>query len=134
MALRSTKKEVRDAIRKEIADSFEVRLDGYDEPMPDRLPDQARFYLATLRSEFSYTVPFYEDGRQNPFYLSDQGRVLKDLNSGGPWECGTYERWLQVKVWLQQTDEEAEKYDDCDGDERWQQLIAREVMALTRMK
>ena len=133
MALRSTKKEVLTAIREEIAGTFECRLDGYDEPLPERLPDLARYYLAVLRDELRYTVSPYKDGQENPFYLSDAGRVMYDLDSGC-WECNCYERWSQVKQWLQQTDDEAKKYGYSDGSERWKQLITREVMALSRMK
>lgn len=131
--LRSNCKAVKTAIRKEIEDTFKVRLDGYDD-VPERLQDKARFYISLLRDELSYTVWFHRDDLGcNPYHLSDNGRIQHDLNSG-TWECGTYERWAMVKQWLEQTDEEAERYSYEKGDEMWKHLVAREVEALARMK
>lgn len=130
--LRSNCKAVKTAIRKEIEDTFKVRLDGYDD-VPERLQDKARFYISLLRDELSYTVKFTVNGRQNPRYLSDFNRIKYDLDCG-VWECGTFDRWNQVKTWLEQTDEEAERYTYEKGDEMWKYLVAREVEALARMK
>lgn len=69
--------------------------------------------------------------RGTNYPVSDFEKIRYDLDSGG-WECGTYERRMMLKDWLQETDSECWRFRDNQVDDMWKNLVAREVLSMTR--
>lgn len=122
MAIRSDSKAAKAAIRNYIR---EVLIDRSDEDTRFRncesLADTCKGYVEYLDSVF----------KNDHVAKCTRDRIYHDLDGGGAWEIGTWERGLLVGSWLQQDETTIDRYyEQGKCDEMFRYLVAREIMTL----
>lgn len=128
--LRSTKKEVKEKIRAYILDCMDfsnyIGYDGY----PDKEPEtwQSKVFLCRSIFRWEYVNP------QNLLrYGGERGRFrewLCGLPSALSIDYNYYDVRQIVQEWLEQTEEESEKYNDGQVWDEYLHLITREFFAM----
>lgn len=124
MAVRSNSKVAKEAIRRYIGETLVLRSDEF-----------TRFDASgTLEGTCKAYVAYLDHIFRNDYVLKTTAdRIRHDLDGGGAWEICTYERARLIGSWLQQTDEEIDRYYERDMcDDTFRNLIVREVMDLAR--
>lgn len=128
--LRSTKKEVKEKIRAYILDCMDfsgyVGYDGHPDADPESWQDRVLLCRDIFREEFLH-----------PYNMKRYG------NSWGcfcEWLCGLpsaltvafsyYDARQLVREWLEQTEDETNKYDDAQVWDKYLHLITREFFAM----
>lgn len=125
--LRTNSKAVKTAIREYLSESFD--FSGYDESFNElSLQDKAKKFLEIMRDEWyrGYEV------KRNPCILKAVIEYLKGLPSSICVAFYYCEERNLLKEWLQETEEEAQKYDDWEVDQLYWHLLSREILALAK--
>lgn len=119
MALRTNSKEARQAIRHYVEGCVrDMELDTTDETFEGR----CAFLLNGMRRRFNRT-----------FYPTDYDLIDAEVNGGGVWTPGTWDRALLIAGWLHETEEEAERhYERGKVDELFTRLVSREIIEAAR--
>lgn len=128
--LRSTKKEVKEKIRAYILDNMDfsgyIGYDGY----PDKEPEtwQSKVFLCRSIFRWEYVNP------QNLLRYGGERGCFRE------WLCGLpsaltvafsyYDARQLVREWFEQTEDEANKYDDAQVWDKYLHLITREFFAM----
>lgn len=125
--LKTNSKAVKTAIREYLSESFD--FSGYDESFNDlSLQDKAKKFLEIMQSEW---YNGYE-AKRNPCLHNAVIEYLKGLPSGIHVAFYYSDERNLLKEWLQETEEEAQKYDDYEVDQLYWHLLSREILALAK--
>lgn len=128
--LRSTKKEVKEKIRAYILDCMDfsnyIGYDGYPDKEPETWQSKVFWCRLIFRSEF--------------YYPENIKRYGGEWGCFREWLCGLpsaltvafsyYDARQLVREWLEQTEDEANKYDDAQVWGKYLHLITREFFAM----
>ena len=121
MAIRSNSKAATDKIKAYIWECLVERSD-----------ESSRFNVlgATFEGLCKAYTEYLDEIFRNDYKLkSTADRVRYDLDGGGAWEVGTWERAKMVGFWLDETEDEIDRYyERGKADDMWRNLIVREVM------
>lgn len=130
--LRSTKKEVKEKIRAYILDNMDfsgyIGYDGYPKNEPETWQSKVFWCRLIFRSEFYYPENIKRYGGERGCFRE--------------WLCGLpsvltvafsyYDARQLVREWLEQTEDEANNYDDAQVWDKYLHLVTREFFAMVR--
>lgn len=125
--LRTNSKAVKDAVRSYINEHFD--FSGYDENFDNlTLPEKCEKFIEIMRNEW---YKGYERKRTPNL----QEAVIGYINccvSCFPIAYSYHEHRKLLESWLQETEEESEKYSDDEVSNLFYHLISREILALAK--
>lgn len=122
MAIRSNSKAAKAAIREYVKKTLALRSDEWTRfEQGNDLADTCRAYCDYLDRIF-----------KNDYVLKyTSQRISHDIDGGGAWEIGTWERALLIGEWLQEDEATLDRfYEQGKVDEMFRYLITREVIQL----
>lgn len=122
MSIRSNTKAAKAAIREYVKGVLIDRSDEFTRyVVSDDLAATCKGYVEYLRTIL-----------KNDYAIKcDRDRIYHDMDGGGAWEIGTWERALLVGSWLHQDEQTINRYyERGDCDEMFRYLIAREILFL----
>lgn len=125
--LRTNSKAVKTEIRTYLSECFD--FSNYDNSFNElSLQDKAKKFLEIMQDEWykGYEV------KRNPCLHNAVIEYLKCLPSGIRVAFYYSDERNLLKEWLQETEEEAQKYDDCEVDQLYWHLLSREILALAK--
>ena len=122
MAIRSNSKAAKTAIRKYIKETLALRSDE------SRRFENCNDLADTCAAYCDYLDRIFK----NDYVLKyTSTRIAHDIDGGGAWEIGTWERALLIGEWLQEDEATLDRfYEQGKVDEMFRRLIIREVMQL----
>lgn len=128
--LRTKSKTVKEAIRKYLQNGFNNSCYNLDENIYDgmTLPEMAKKFIEIMQDEWyrGYEV------KRNPCLHNAVIEYLKCLPSSINIAFYYSDERNLLKEWLQETEEEAQKYDDYEVDQLYWHLLSREILALAK--
>lgn len=128
--LRTNSKQAKEAIRNYLKDGFLDSAYNLDEGIYNgfTLPEMARKFLDIMEKEYP---KFYSRNFSLYTAIAD---YLKGLPSSISVRFYYNEERNLLKEWLQETDEESDRFEDDEMDRMYWFLISREIIALSKMK
>lgn len=128
--LRSTKKEVKEKIREYILNGLEfsgyIGYEGFPAWEPETWQDRVLLCRDIFREEYVYPYNLLRYGGERGCFRE----WLCGLPSALTVAFSYYDARQLVREWLEQTDDEANKYDDAHVWDKYLHLITREFFAM----
>lgn len=128
--LKTNSKQVKEAIRKYLQEGFENSGCNLDEGIYNglTLPEMARKFLDIMEKEYP---KFYGGNFYSYAAIAD---YLQGLPSSISVRFYYNEERNLLKEWLQETDEESNRFEDDKMNRLYWFLISREIIKLSKMK